>query len=129
VRDSSEVFIAVCGHPRPIKFQSTMNDHPILVGSSATILGITADLQVKMNVITLDAGDSLVLYTDGVEFPRVLAKILPFYKRYKHVDANTAAKFLVSDVKERKKNFEDIQADDVSLVWFRKLKSKSIKAS
>jgi hypothetical protein len=129
VRDSSEVFIAVCGHPRPIKFQSEMNDHPILVGSPASILGITENLSIKTNVINLDDEDSLVLYTDGVEFPRVLAKILPFYKRYKHVDANTAAKFLVSDVRERKKNFENIQADDVSLVWFRKLKSRSIKAS
>ena len=125
VKGSSEVHVAVCGHPRPIHFQSDLKDKPVFVGAPTNIVGISEDLNIRSTVINLSENDSLVLYTDGVEFPRVLSKIVPFYKRYKHVDANTAAKFLVSDVKERQKDFNHTQADDVSLVWFRKLSKKS----
>ena len=125
VRDCSEVHIVLCGHPRPIHFQSHQMDRPVFVGKPAGIVGISEQLKFRKTVIQLNDDDSLVLYTDGVEFPRVLSKVLPFYKRYRHVDANTAAKFLVSDVRERQKDYGHTQTDDVSLVWFRKLKSTS----
>lgn len=119
-RDSSKVHLIVCGHPRPIHFQFDQNDKPRFVGVPSSIIGISEVLQINMRHLELNENDSLLLYTDGVEFPRVLSKILPFYRRYRHVDADTAAKFLVSDVRDRKKEFGGITPDDVSMVWFRK---------
>jgi len=124
VKDSPEVYVTLCGHPRPIHFQANKKNQPAFVGLPSNIVGISEQLNIRRSTVSLDDNDGLVLYTDGVEFPRVLSKILPFYNRYKHVDAHTAAKFLVSDIKERQKGYGHIQVDDVSLVWFRKLKSK-----
>lgn len=124
-RGSSTVHLAVCGHPRPIHFRAGKNDDPVFVGEPSGIIGISDALQIRTREFRLEENDSLILYTDGVEFPRVLSKILPFYRRYRHVDANTAAKFLVSDVRERKKQFGGVTLDDVSLVWFRKIAGNS----
>jgi hypothetical protein len=118
-RGSSQVRVVVCGHPRPILFQAGQKDKPRFVGLPSNIVGFSRDLKIRATSFEMNKGDGLLIYTDGVEFPRVLTKVIPFYQRYRHVDANTAAKFIVADMDERQKNFESYMPDDVSLVWFR----------
>lgn len=119
--DSPEVRIVVCGHPRPVLFQSRDNMRPVLVGRPTSIVGIHEDLVLYPSTFELLPQDSLMIYTDGVELPRVLDKALPYFRRYLHVDADTAAKFFVTDMWERRKSFGNHVPDDVSLALFRRL--------
>lgn len=118
-KGTSAVRVAVCGHPRPILFQAAQKDKPRFVGLPSNIVGFGKEIKIRVTSFELAKGDGLLIYTDGVEFPRVLTKIIPYYQRYRHVDANTAAKFIVADMRDRRSDFDDHIPDDVSLVWFR----------
>jgi sigma-B regulation protein RsbU (phosphoserine phosphatase) len=53
-----------CGHPYPILINK--NGYVYLKGTKNIILGIDKDIQIEKEVVNLDVGDKLLLYTDGL---------------------------------------------------------------
>lgn len=62
---TGEVILANAGHPSPYRFHGGGRVEPITDGASSAI-GILEDPGFGSTTFTLAAGDSLVLYTDGV---------------------------------------------------------------
>jgi phosphoserine phosphatase RsbU/P len=62
--DQANVTMALGGHPRPYVVRA--NGAVEAVGVSGTLIGVLDELDVTEETFTLDAGDMLVLYTDGV---------------------------------------------------------------
>jgi serine phosphatase RsbU (regulator of sigma subunit) len=55
--------VTVAGHPRPILVRE---GRPELVGKTSVVLGVNDDAEYPEDVVRLETGDCLVLYTDGV---------------------------------------------------------------
>jgi sigma-B regulation protein RsbU (phosphoserine phosphatase) len=58
------VCLASAGHPPPVLLRA--NGDARLVGTSGTVLGVVDDIDVPADQVTLEPGDALVFYTDGV---------------------------------------------------------------
>jgi serine phosphatase RsbU (regulator of sigma subunit) len=65
VNDHIRVTSCVGGHPRPLVIRADGSTD--LVGRFGTLLGVFDDLTLTDVAIDLQAGDALVLYTDGLE--------------------------------------------------------------
>jgi serine phosphatase RsbU (regulator of sigma subunit) len=61
---SAPLTIALAGHPPPLLISSEGKVEQ--VGESGTILGVVDPLRISESEITLAAGETLLLYTDGV---------------------------------------------------------------
>jgi PAS domain S-box-containing protein len=61
---STEVTVASAGHPLPLLLRA--DGSVDLVGEPGTLLGIVPDPEIWPTKLELSAGDTLVLYTDGV---------------------------------------------------------------
>lgn len=59
-----ELTVASAGHPLPILLDRT--GRPRTVGEPGTLLGVFDDIEVTPHTTTLQDGDTLVLYTDGI---------------------------------------------------------------
>jgi serine phosphatase RsbU (regulator of sigma subunit) len=64
VAGGAEVVVATGGHPLPLVLRS--GGEVETVGRPGTLLGIVPDPDISQERVRLEAGDSLVLYTDGV---------------------------------------------------------------
>src|SRR6202044_3751020 len=58
------VSLALAGHPRPFVLRSNGDVYP--VGRPGTLVGILESVELNDVEITLQQGDSLVMFTDGV---------------------------------------------------------------
>jgi serine phosphatase RsbU (regulator of sigma subunit) len=56
--------LSSAGHPAPALVRAGGDVE--LVGPRGTLLGVLDDVELAQETITLDAGDALVFYTDGV---------------------------------------------------------------
>jgi anti-sigma regulatory factor (Ser/Thr protein kinase) len=61
--DSARLQVASGGHPPPLLLRG---DDVEAIGSSGTILGIMEDPPLEVRELTLEPGDKVVFYTDGV---------------------------------------------------------------
>lgn len=55
---------ALAGHPSPVLVRA--GAEPVLVSDQQLVLGVRADVRYAPSSLTLDVGDLLVLYTDGL---------------------------------------------------------------
>ena len=62
--EGARVGISTGGHPLPLLLRADGSVEP--VGAPGTLLGIVPDPDLEDRSVTLDRGDSLVFYTDGV---------------------------------------------------------------
>jgi len=62
--DAASITLSVAGHPAPLLLRSDGTTEPVL--ASGTMLGVLDDAELADVTLELGAGDSLVLYTDGV---------------------------------------------------------------
>ena len=62
--DGARVSLVNCGHPLP--FVVRADGSVSAVGTHGTLLGVVPDPDMRAEVVTLQPGDMLVLYTDGV---------------------------------------------------------------
>jgi serine phosphatase RsbU (regulator of sigma subunit) len=115
----SAVHCVCAGHPRPILLRHRDRQHPAVLGQPATLLGIMPALTFQARSYLLDPGDSVLAYTDGVPFPRSLVKVSQIFEKYRHLDADSGAKYMAVEARERQQEYGRLAEDDVSLVWFR----------
>jgi serine phosphatase RsbU (regulator of sigma subunit) len=67
--DGARAGISSGGHPLPLLLRADGSVEP--VGALGTLLGVVADPDLEDRAVTLERGDALVLYTDGVIETRV----------------------------------------------------------
>lgn len=58
------VSLALAGHPRPFVMRANGDVHP--TGTPGTLVGVLESVEIKDTDVTLNQGDALVMYTDGV---------------------------------------------------------------
>jgi len=63
-RDNSELWYINCGHDSPVLIRKSGEMERLTPGSAA--IGMFADLEFKCSRITMERGDSVVAFTDGV---------------------------------------------------------------
>ncbi|HEY5046044.1 MAG TPA: SpoIIE family protein phosphatase [Solirubrobacteraceae bacterium] len=63
-RDSARLTIALAGHPPPLLIRA--GGEVEQVGRSGTVLGVVNPVRIEESEIALAAGETLLLYTDGV---------------------------------------------------------------
>lgn len=61
---SAHLTIALAGHPQPVLVDSQGHARP--VGRPGTLLGVLDPIQIEQADVQMNAGDTLVLHTDGV---------------------------------------------------------------
>ena len=66
--DATKVALALGGHPLPLLLRA--NGAVEAVGRPGTLLGIVHDPSLEDTLVSLDRGDALVLFTDGLIEPR-----------------------------------------------------------
>jgi PAS domain S-box-containing protein len=65
----TELSVATAGHPLPLLLHADGRlEH---VGEPGTLLGVVSDIELHSKLIDLEAGDTLVFYTDGVTEARM----------------------------------------------------------
>jgi len=62
--DRTELAVASAGHPLPLLLHA--DGHLEHVGEPGTLLGVIPDIELRTTLTELEAGDTLVFYTDGV---------------------------------------------------------------
>jgi PAS domain S-box-containing protein len=66
--DATKVALALGGHPLPLLLRA--NGAVEAVGRPGTLLGVVRDPSIEDTLVSLDRGDALVLFTDGLIEPR-----------------------------------------------------------
>ncbi len=72
--DNAQLTLCVAGHPLPVlaKADGTI----AVIGEPQTLLGVMDDVSLRAETVELTAGDTLVLYTDGVTERRSRGQML-----------------------------------------------------
>lgn len=122
------VSCVLAGHPRPILI-AAKNNKAVYMGKAGSLLGLSREPQLTMTTQTFGPGDSLIAFTDGVPFPRALAKVQNIFETYRHLDPDSGAKYMTIEAKERYAVSDVRFEDDVSLVWFSWRQQKALKAA
>jgi len=116
--EKSQLTYINCGHPPPILFRSDGSlEH---LESSSTVLGLFKDWDCSVQTIRLNAGDVLVLYSDGItesanavgeEFGR--DRLIELVRRHRA----SGVREIVSEIVEEVGRFSDgEQQDDITAI-------------
>lgn len=127
-RDADELHCLTAGHPRALVFGASPSSSGY-VGKPGSLLGLTR--APKLTVVTCPflAGDSVVAYTDGVPFPRTPARVRKIFETYRHLDPDSAAKFMTIEARDQSPTSGATFDDDVSLIWFSKRTTAAIRSA
>jgi len=115
---SSSYEIRNAGHPPPLRW-SEADRHAVRTLSSGTVLGVVDDLALRVDAGTLEPGDALVLYTDGVIEDRP-TDLDASIGRLEHAIGETLAAHPRGDLAERLTDESRRVTDDdrtVVVVW------------
>jgi len=121
-RDTEVLHCLLAGHPRALVFGHEQQG--AYVGKPGSLLGLTMGPKLTVVTVPFRAGDSVVAYTDGVPFPRASSKVQKIFETYRHLDPDSAAKYMAVEAREQSPTVGDHFDDDVSLVWFRRRDSR-----
>jgi serine phosphatase RsbU (regulator of sigma subunit) len=116
--EDQRVRYANCGHPAPLLLHADNSVERL--GSTATVLGLWEDWDCSLGDLQLVAGDTLVLYTDGIteamneegeEFGE--HRLIELLRRHSHLPASDLLRSIVNGVRRfAGKEFQD----DITLV-------------
>jgi serine phosphatase RsbU (regulator of sigma subunit) len=114
-RDGGRVRVrsAVGGHPRPVL--APADAEPVTLGSYGTVLGIFPDVELNHAELVLGAGDSIVLYTDGLEGVEASAEdvVMSCVRR---ATSDGSARSIVRVLEEVRRSSRRAVADDLALL-------------
>lgn len=114
----AEVELSVAGHPRPLvrRADGTLEE----TDSHGTLLGALADPILSDESIRLEAGDTLVLYTDGVTEARAGGSLFGEERlRAVVADGAAGADDLASEIERAVRVFSPELADDTAILILR----------
>jgi len=115
---SSTYEIRNAGHPPPLRWAEA-DRHAVRTVSTGTVLGVVDDLALRVDAGTLERGDALVLYTDGVIEDRP-TDLDASIGRLEHAIGETLAAHPRGDLAERLTDESRRLTDDdrtVVVVW------------
>ncbi len=119
--EKSMAYYVAAGHPSPIFFRYE-EDSPLMVKqltSRNNPLGFVNDTVAKVKSIQLSPGDSMMMFSDGVPFPRKAAKLKKLLEqRATRKIRSVSAENLVEALWGEKRKQEEVEIeDDQSLIW------------
>jgi Stage II sporulation protein E (SpoIIE)/Domain of unknown function (DUF4118)/GAF domain len=104
---------SVGGHPRPVLIPDT--GAPATVGTYGTVLGVFPDVELRSADVRLDAGDAIVLYTDGLEGVERSAEEVVM-RCAQGLDGERSARAIVQALESHRRSSRREAADDLALL-------------
>jgi serine phosphatase RsbU (regulator of sigma subunit) len=114
--DQAHGVLACAGHPGPILVPAA--GRPRRLETHGTLLGVWEDIALATDEVTLERGDSLVLYTDGVSDPGPGPERRPVQVLQGH-PPGAGAEQLAGALKDDALQAEGPQRDDIAIVAVR----------